>query len=190
MILNELEKDGKMNNFIYTVVHCRSDYSDYCEAVAGVTDDYKKARVIAKKMADYVNGCDDWSFDDDRIKIRAYPLNEFRINPSEAVKSAEDVKNPAEYIIYEERDTRNGSKLLPPIFSYKMRQPVQAERFDGSTAMMKQYSLEQGDTGAGYQYYGDHLTVDEGEWILTDAQGNHWTMSDELFQKEFERCDE
>lgn len=179
-----------MNNLIYTVVHCRSDYSDYCEAVVGVTDDWGKAQAIAKKMADYVNGCGDWSFDDDRIKIRVYPLNKFRVSPSEAVKSAEDVVNPDECIVYEERGTKSGSKLLPPIFSYKMRQPVQAEQFDGSTAMAKRYSLEVGETADGFRrYYGDDWSIDKGDWILTDAQGNHWTMSDELFQKEFERCD-
>lgn len=179
-----------MNDFIYVVVYFTSCYSDYCEAVVGVTDDYGKARDMAKKMADYVNGCDDWGFDEDYIKIRVYRLNEFRVNSSEAVKGAYDITDPREETAYEERRTKSGSKLLPPIFSYKMLQPVQAEQFDGSTAMMKQYSLERGDTGAGYQYYGDGLTVDEGDWILTDAQGNHWTMSDELFEKEFERCDE
>lgn len=179
-----------MNDLIYVVVYCTSCYSDYCEAVVGVTNDYGQARDVAKKMADYVNGCDDWSFDEDYIKIRVYRLNEFRVNPSEAVKGAYDITDPREETVYEERSTKSGSKLLPPIFSYKMRQPVQAEQFDGSTAMVKQYSLEAGETADGFRrYYGDDWAIDKGDWILTDAQGNRWTMSDELFQKEFEMCD-
>lgn len=179
-----------MNNSIYTVVYCTGCYSDYCESVVGVTDDYGQARDMAKEMADYVNGCGDWEFDEDYIKIRVYHLGEFRVQPSMAVKSAYDIADPNEETIYEERGTKTGLKLSPYVFTYKMRKPVKAEQFDGSTAMMQLYSLERGDTGADYQYYGDGLTVDEGDWILTDAQGNHWTMSDELFQKEFERCDE
>lgn len=178
-----------MNNFIYVVVYCTSEYSDYCEAVVGVTDDYDLAHEIANKMADYVNGRDEWWFEDDYIKIRTYMPNEFLIRPSKALKMASDIDDPTEEVVYEEWGTNNGTKLMPTVQKYQMRQPVRAERFDGSDDMMKRYSLERGDTGAGYQYYGDGLTVDEGEWILTDAQGNYWTMSDKLFQKEFERCD-
>lgn len=179
-----------MNNLIYVVVYCTSEYSDYCETVVGVTDDYGQAHEIAKKMADYVNGRDEWWFDEDYIKIRTYKPNEFLVRPSEALKMAADIDDPAEEVVYEEWDTGHGTKLMPPIKQYQMRQSVRAEQFNGSLAMMERYSLQRGDTGAGYQYYGDGLTVDEGDWILTDAQGNHWTMSDELFQKEFERCDE
>lgn len=177
-------------NLIYVVVYCTSEYSDYVEAVVGVTDDYGQAHEIARKMADYVNGRDEWWFDEDYIKIRTYKPNEFLVHPSEALKKAADIDDPAEEVVYEEWDTDNGTKLMPPVERYQLRQPVCAERFDGSDDMMERYSLERGDTGAGYQYYGKDLTVDEGEWILTDAQGNHWTMSDVLFQKEFERCGE
>ena len=79
------------------------------------------------------------------------------------------------------------------IKEYRKKTTIKAERFDGSTEMAKKYDIEHGDTGAGYEYYlptneGD-MAFDEGDWIATGIDGEHWAIADDIFRRTYERCD-
>ena len=79
------------------------------------------------------------------------------------------------------------------IHKYKKIVPIEAEQFNGSIEMARKYNIERGDTGAGYEYYlptneGD-MAFNEGDYIATGADGEHWCIAKDIFERTYERCD-
>ena len=79
------------------------------------------------------------------------------------------------------------------IHKYKKIVPIEAEQFNGSIEMARKYNIERGDTGAGYEYYlptneGD-MAFNEGDYIATGVDGEHWCIAKDIFEKTYERCD-
>ncbi|MDY2689186.1 MAG: hypothetical protein SOV64_06890 [Limosilactobacillus reuteri] len=79
------------------------------------------------------------------------------------------------------------------IHKYKKIVPIEAEQFNGSIEMARKYNIERGDTGAGYEYYlptneGD-MAFNEGDYIATGVDGEHWCIAKDIFERTYERCD-
>ena len=71
-----------------------------------------------------------------------------------------------------------------------LKQPFQAEQFDGSDEMIDKYELI--DAGTMLETHHSlelHLTesgkVDVGDWIATGVTGEHWTITDDVFKKTY-----
>lgn len=79
------------------------------------------------------------------------------------------------------------------LHKYRKIVPIKAEQFDGSIEMTRKYNIERGDTGAGYEYYlptneGD-MAFNEGDYIATGVDGEHWAINQDTFERTYERCD-
>ena len=77
--------------------------------------------------------------------------------------------------------------------TYRKTATIKAEQFDGSPKMMKKYNIQYGDTGLGYEYYlptkeGD-MVIEDGDYIATGVQGEHWAIGDSIFEATYERID-
>ena len=76
---------------------------------------------------------------------------------------------------------------------YRKTATIKAEQFDGSIEMAQKYNIERGDTGAGYEYYlptnaGD-MAFNEGDYIATGVDGEHWVIDQDIFERTYERVD-
>lgn len=70
------------------------------------------------------------------------------------------------------------------------KQPIQAEQFDGSDEMVDKYELIDAGTMLGTHHSPElYLTgsgkVDVGDWVATGVNGEHWTISDDVFRKTY-----
>lgn len=79
------------------------------------------------------------------------------------------------------------------LHKYRKTATIQAERFDGSGEMMRKYQINVIDTGEAWGYIlttkeGD-MEVNEGDWIATGVEGEHWAITPDIFKKTYERCD-
>ena len=77
---------------------------------------------------------------------------------------------------------------------YRKKTTIKAEQFDGSVEMAKKYDIERGDIGGGYEYYlptneGD-MAFDEGDWIATGIDGEHWAIDSDIFRRTYEEADD
>lgn len=75
---------------------------------------------------------------------------------------------------------------------YRKTTTVKAERFDGSWAMAKKYSLENSATASKLietKFYvptlNGRLQVHTGDWIATGVDGEHRPIADEIFKKTY-----
>ncbi|MCH8625833.1 DUF1642 domain-containing protein [Lactiplantibacillus plantarum] len=71
-----------------------------------------------------------------------------------------------------------------------LKQPFQAEQFDGSDEMIDKYELI--DAGTMLEthhslelYLTESGKVDVGDWIETGVTGEHWTITDDVFKKTY-----
>ena len=79
------------------------------------------------------------------------------------------------------------------LHKYRKKEPIEAERFDGSDEMIKKYELVknviyEGDYALP-RLYGPITIVHEGDWIITNAEGGYQRIADDIFRKTYERCD-
>ncbi|WP_436665786.1 DUF1642 domain-containing protein [Lactiplantibacillus plantarum] len=70
------------------------------------------------------------------------------------------------------------------------KQPIEAEHFDGSDAMVDKYELIDAGTMLGTHHSPElYLTgsgkVDVGDRIATGVNGEHWAISDDVFKKTY-----
>ncbi|WP_159259062.1 DUF1642 domain-containing protein [Lactiplantibacillus pentosus] len=70
------------------------------------------------------------------------------------------------------------------------KQPIEAEQFDGSDAMVDKYELIDAGTMLGTHHSPElYLTgsgkVDVGDWIATGVNGEHWAVADDVFKKTY-----
>lgn len=76
---------------------------------------------------------------------------------------------------------------------YRKKEPIEAERFDGSDEMIKKYKLVQNVIYEGDYalpvLYGPVTIVYKGDWIITNAEGGYQRVADDIFRKTYERCD-
>jgi len=78
------------------------------------------------------------------------------------------------------------------IKTFREKAIIQAEQFDGGWAMAKKYSLDNSATTSNKikpKFYvptlEGRLQVYVGDWIATGVNGEHWAISDEVFQKTY-----
>lgn len=85
------------------------------------------------------------------------------------------------------------------LHKYKKIVPIEAEQFDGTKEMKDKYQIADKAelTSAYYQggsrYFlptkeGD-MKIDEGDYIATGVDGEHWVIAPEIFEKTYERVD-
>jgi len=79
---------------------------------------------------------------------------------------------------------------------YRKITAIQAEQFDGSQKMIKKYGIEDSaDSGYNDSDWEDeglciptkegYLRINNGDWISTGFNGDHWLISDEVFKKTY-----
>ena len=83
------------------------------------------------------------------------------------------------------------------LHKFRKTATIEAEQFDGSTDMMLKYDIKANPDGhyfGGFPLYTlptreGKMSVDQGDWIATEINGEHWVIADYIFRKTYERCD-
>lgn len=73
---------------------------------------------------------------------------------------------------------------------YRTTDTIKAEQFDGSDEMVDKYELIDAGTMLGTHHSPElYLTgsrkIDVGDWIATGANGDHWSIADDVFKKTY-----
>ncbi|MGN1282709.1 MAG: hypothetical protein ACI4UB_02695 [Limosilactobacillus sp.] len=84
------------------------------------------------------------------------------------------------------------------LHKYRKTSDISAERFDGSDEMVSKYELmtvsfPEGKETSMYVLTTRHegLTqIKVGDYIATDADGEHWVIDKDIFERTYERCDD
>jgi len=78
------------------------------------------------------------------------------------------------------------------IKTYRKTATIKAEQFDGSDETIKRYKLgffKGMDTGTIYEYTilttEGRMDLNMGDWIATGVNGEHWAISDDVFNKTY-----
>lgn len=69
---------------------------------------------------------------------------------------------------------------------YRKTAPIKAERFDGSLEMMEKYPIRV-SLSSGYflcTLEGD-FEIDVGDYIATGDSGEHWTIKEDIFRRNY-----
>lgn len=83
------------------------------------------------------------------------------------------------------------------INEYRKTATIRAEQFDGSAKMARKYG---GKINPEYCIFAGQprfvlpteeggMKFDTGDWIATGVEGEHWVISQEIFEKMYERVD-
>ena len=88
------------------------------------------------------------------------------------------------------------------IKTYRKTKMIKAEQFDGSQKMIKKYGIEDSaESGYNDSDYNNsdwedeglciptkegYLRIDNGDWIATGVNGEHWLISDNVFRKTYD----
>lgn len=83
------------------------------------------------------------------------------------------------------------------IETYRKTTTIKAEQFDGSQKMIKKYGIEDSaesgyndsdweDEGLCIPTKEGYLRIDNGDWIATGVNGEHWLISDNVFRKTYD----
>lgn len=86
------------------------------------------------------------------------------------------------------------------LHEYRRKEPIKAERFNGSDEMIKRYhiTVKHYDLGTPdpdffiayvMDDHGRDLYPDPGDWIITYEKGSYTILSDSDFRRTYERCD-
>lgn len=84
------------------------------------------------------------------------------------------------------------------IKEYRKKTTIKAEQFDGSAKMARKYG---GKINPEYCIFAGEprfvlptkeggMKFDAGDWIATGVDGEHWAISQEIFEKTYERVDQ
>lgn len=79
---------------------------------------------------------------------------------------------------------------------YRRIATIQAEQFDGSQKMIKKYGIEDSaesgyndsdweDEGLCIPTKEGYLRINNGDWVATSIDGEHWPISDDVFRKTY-----
>ena len=83
-------------------------------------------------------------------------------------------------------------------YKYRKTATIQAEQFDGSEKMIKEYDIiDWLRIDYGIYYSGIYrlptkegdMRINCGDWIATGIDGEHWVIANDIFCKTYERCD-
>lgn len=72
---------------------------------------------------------------------------------------------------------------------YRKKTTIKAEQFDDSDAMVRKYNLVKLDPYPGSAMmptWEGPVVVNEGDWIATDDDGEHWCIADSVFRRTYE----
>lgn len=81
--------------------------------------------------------------------------------------------------------------------TYRKIATIQAEQFDGSQKMIKKYGIEDSaESGYNDSYWRDeglfiptkegYLGINNGDWVATGIDGEHWPIADDVFRKTYD----
>ncbi|MEN2346496.1 hypothetical protein ABC657_08735 [Lentilactobacillus parabuchneri] len=82
------------------------------------------------------------------------------------------------------------------IKTYRKTKMIKAEQFDGSQKMIKKYGIED-STESGYNDSDwedeglciptkeGYLRINNGDWVATGIDGEHWPIADDVFRKTY-----
>ena len=77
---------------------------------------------------------------------------------------------------------------------YRKKTTIKAEQFDGSKKMIDKYQVVTNnifeDDYALPKMYGPIKVLHEGDWIVTEADGEHWSIADDIFRRTYEEADD
>ncbi len=84
------------------------------------------------------------------------------------------------------------------LHKYRKTVLIEAEQFDGTDEMMEKYDILP-DSGFVTPHHwsqwfvlptkeGD-MKLDNGDWIATGVDGEHWTIDQDIFERTYERVD-
>lgn len=81
---------------------------------------------------------------------------------------------------------------------YRKKTTIKAEQFDGSDEMCERYGIKQHIEQLGPLtdlYFliptkEGNMKLNAGDWIATGIDGEHWAISQEIFEKTYERVDQ
>ena len=85
------------------------------------------------------------------------------------------------------------------IHTYRKTATIQAEQFDGSEKMIKEYNIIDGlRIGYGIYYSGIYrlptkegdMNISIGDWIATGIDGEHWAIDNDIFRETYEPVEE
>lgn len=74
---------------------------------------------------------------------------------------------------------------------YRKKTTIKAEQFDGTDEMIKRYSIHVFNPNLAKNIF--FLGINDlsiGDWIATGIDGEHWEISQEIFEKTYERVDQ
>lgn len=82
------------------------------------------------------------------------------------------------------------------IKTYRKIATIQAEQFDGSQKMIKKYGIEDSaesgyndsdweDEGLCIPTKEGYLRINNGDWVATGIDGEHWAIKDDIFKKTY-----
>ncbi|WP_251908434.1 hypothetical protein [Lentilactobacillus kefiri] len=82
------------------------------------------------------------------------------------------------------------------IRTYRKIATIQAEQFDGTQKMIKKYGIEDSaesgyndsdweDEGLCIPTKEGYLRINNGDWIATGVNGEHWPIADDIFKKTY-----
>lgn len=84
------------------------------------------------------------------------------------------------------------------LHTYRKTATIQAEQFDGSEKMIKEYDIIDGlRIGYGIYYSGIYrlptkegdMNISIGDWIATGINGERWVIAPDIFERTYERVD-
>lgn len=73
---------------------------------------------------------------------------------------------------------------------FYLKQPIEAEQFDGSFDMQAKYAMmsvhfTSGKSATSMPVQNGDVKVNVGDWIATGAKGEHWLIADDAFQQAY-----
>lgn len=74
------------------------------------------------------------------------------------------------------------------LHEYRKKTTIKAEQFDGTDEMIKRYSIHVFNPNLAKNiFFLDINDLSIGDWIATGIDGEHWAISQEIFEKTYER---
>lgn len=76
------------------------------------------------------------------------------------------------------------------LHEYRKKTTIKAEQFDGTDEMIKRYSIHVFNPNlAKNTFFLGINKLSIGDWIATGIDGEHWAISQEIFERTYERVD-
>ena len=79
------------------------------------------------------------------------------------------------------------------LHKYKKTALIEAEQFTADPKQVFKYNIFPDDNGTDFDYFfptkEGNMKIDEGDYIATGVDGEHWVIDQDIFERTYERCD-